>query len=262
LSAFIRIFKTLSRVLDNEIIPSDTKLTPYVSMPEISTVKTATAALKEWAIVCKALEDGRQLILLRKGGIIEYRQGFEVKHRTFLLYPTFEHQSKDLLQPDYANILDLALMQRASENGRNKITSFAVVVHVKELLDKAVIARLGKYHIWNDRYLAKRVSYNPGKPLTLLVLRVYNMSNPIVVVGRPELAGCKSWIPIELLLPDPESRGRDKGLGQEYSEYNNNNSNKNDQYVLAGKTMTTNCRPVLSDSKFKEITCELLEVLN
>jgi hypothetical protein len=86
------------------------------------------------------------------------------------------------------------------------------------------------------------------------------MTNPIIVVGRPELAGCKSWIPIELLLPNPELRGRDKGLGQENSE--NSNSNRNDQYVLAGKTLTINCRPVLSDSKFNEITCELLEVLN
>ena len=38
------------------------------------------AALKEWAVVCKALEEGRQILLLRKGGIMEYRQGFEVKH--------------------------------------------------------------------------------------------------------------------------------------------------------------------------------------
>ena len=47
------------------------------------------AALKEWAIVCKALEEGRQVLLLRKGGIMEYRQGFEVKHNNFLLFPTF-----------------------------------------------------------------------------------------------------------------------------------------------------------------------------
>lgn len=256
MSAFIRIFKTLSRVLDNEIIHPHTQLAPDVSTPEIGTVKTATAALKEWAIVCRALEEGRQLILLRKGGIIEYRQGFEVKHRTFLLYPTFEHQSKDFLQPDYENNLDLVLMQYASESGRNKITSCAVVVQVKELVDMAVIARLGKYHIWNDRYLAKRVSYNPGKPLTLLVLRVYKMNNPVIVAGGPQLAGCRSWIPIELLSPNPELPGRARGLGKENSE-NNNNSNKNDRSVL-----TTNCRPVLSDSKFKEITCELLEVLN
>ena len=31
-------------------------------------------ALKEWAIICKALEEGRQVVLLRKGGILEYKE--------------------------------------------------------------------------------------------------------------------------------------------------------------------------------------------
>jgi hypothetical protein len=42
-------------------------------------------ALKEWAVVCRALEEGRQVMLLRKGGILEYRQGFEVRHEKFLI---------------------------------------------------------------------------------------------------------------------------------------------------------------------------------
>ena len=42
-------------------------------------------ALKEWAVVCRALEEGRQIVLLRKGGILEYREGFEVKHDKFLI---------------------------------------------------------------------------------------------------------------------------------------------------------------------------------
>ena len=58
-------------------------------------------ALKEWAIICKALEDGKQMLLLRKGGIMEYRKGFEVKHNEFLLYPTFEHQSIESIKAEY-----------------------------------------------------------------------------------------------------------------------------------------------------------------
>ena len=46
-------------------------------------------ALKEWAVVCRALEEGRQIVLLRKGGILEYRQSFKVKHDRFLLFPTY-----------------------------------------------------------------------------------------------------------------------------------------------------------------------------
>ena len=64
------------------------------------------AALKEWSVVCRALEDGRQVVLLRKGGVLEYRQGFEIKHESFWLYPTLEHQSKEFIQPDYVEKMD------------------------------------------------------------------------------------------------------------------------------------------------------------
>lgn len=53
------------------------------------------AALKEWAIVCKALEEGRQVLLLRKGGIMEYKQGFEIKHNKFLLFPTLNTSQRN-----------------------------------------------------------------------------------------------------------------------------------------------------------------------
>ena len=35
------------------------------------TSETLVPAFKEWAITCKALEEGRQVVLLRKGGIME-----------------------------------------------------------------------------------------------------------------------------------------------------------------------------------------------
>ena len=78
------------------------------------------AALKEWAVVCKALEEGRQILLLRKGGIMEYKQGFEVKHNKFLLFPTFEHQSKESIQLDYLGKF-VNVLQNAPINGRNKL---------------------------------------------------------------------------------------------------------------------------------------------
>ena len=58
-------------------------------------------ALKEWSIVCKALESGKQSILLRKGGILEYKNGFEVSQKIFLFYPTLEHQAREYVQANY-----------------------------------------------------------------------------------------------------------------------------------------------------------------
>ena len=47
-------------------------------------------ALKEWATVVNALENGDQTVLLRKGGILEDSSGFVVESEKFFLFPTFE----------------------------------------------------------------------------------------------------------------------------------------------------------------------------
>ena len=64
-------------------------------------MQISLAALKEWAIVCKAIEDGNQILLFRKGGIMEFRNGFELKFKNFFLSPTFEHQSKESIRNGY-----------------------------------------------------------------------------------------------------------------------------------------------------------------
>ena len=154
-------------------------------------------ALKEWAIVCKALEEGRQIVLLRKGGILEYRQGFEVKHDKFLLFPTFEHQSKDNLQLDYADKMDDILKDEPA-SGRNKISSFARAVDVTETNDRNMLKSLSRYHVWNESYVNARMDYNPKKPMSIILLRVFKLDNPILVDNKPEWAGCRSWIPLDI----------------------------------------------------------------
>ncbi len=154
-------------------------------------------ALKEWAVVCRALEEGRQIVLLRKGGILEYRQGFEIKHDKFLLFPTFEHQSKDHLQHDYAEKLDEVLKDQPAE-GSNKMTAYAQVVEVKEITDRAALKSLEKYHVWNESYVNARMDYNPKKPMSVILLRVFKLDKPVMVDDKPEWAGCKSWIPLDI----------------------------------------------------------------
>lgn len=153
-------------------------------------------ALKEWAVVCRALEEGRQVVLLRKGGILEYRQGFEVKHDKFLLLPTFEHQSKDHLQADYADKLDKVLKDQPAAG--SKITSYAQAVDVREITDRNTLKLLSKYHVWNESYVNARMDYNPKKPMSVILLRVFKPDKPIMVDSKPEWAGCKSWVPLDM----------------------------------------------------------------
>jgi len=180
----------------------------------------SAAALKEWAIVCKAIEDGKQVLLFRKGGIMEYRNGFELKHKVFFLFPTFEHQSIDSIQSEYREELEVLKQQQQQKdntqslnqkennisNEKNSkvtqdiinISSFVEITHFIEINDISKLEKLEKYHIWNLDYVKMRFNYNPKKPLYLLILRAYKLNEPIEIQNSPEWSGCKSWIQFDL----------------------------------------------------------------
>ena len=62
--------------------------------------KTCRVAFKEWAGVCDALIEGRQTVIIRKGGISETAGPgeFDLEHPEFWLYPTWVHQAEQGLR--------------------------------------------------------------------------------------------------------------------------------------------------------------------
>jgi hypothetical protein len=62
-----------------------------------------TTALKEWSAAVHALLDGRQTVLLRKGGIHEKR--FAVAAQEFLLFPTVAHSHAERVRPEHRDLL-------------------------------------------------------------------------------------------------------------------------------------------------------------
>lgn len=187
------------------------------------------SALKEWAIVCKGLEEGMQTILIRKGGIMERRHGFELKHNDFYLFPTYEHQSRDLLQQEYPDKFKSVLHEEHSDNV-NMIYLYAKVIFITETFNRDMVHGLHDFHIWNEKYVNTRMDYNPEKPLSIILLRVYRLNKAIDVVLSPEQAGCRSWIDFQPL-------------------------NAEDFQDNIGK-------PVLSNETFQERQTHLMEVLN
>ncbi|MEO9321187.1 MAG: DUF1802 family protein [Nitrososphaera sp.] len=158
-------------------------------------------ALKEWAIVCRALGTGRQVVLLRKGGIMEYRQGFQVKHDRFLLYPTFEHQDANYIQGDYRHVFEAEFSgSQIPRSNHTTLEYYAEVAEVKEISDKSVLPALEPFHIWTESYVNARMEYNPSKPMSVLLLRIYRLASPVAVDPKPEWAGCKSWLPVDIEL--------------------------------------------------------------
>jgi hypothetical protein len=154
-------------------------------------------ALKEWASVVRALESGRQILLLRKGGILEQgpKRQFEMNHAQFLLFPTYLHQSRGELKPE-------AEFQAATaEPNEVRITAAAVVSDIIQVESREQIDRLDDEHIWTPSLIDMRFSYKPEKPLYLVLLRAYRLHEPVTLVNSPAYAGCKSWVPLEHSIP-------------------------------------------------------------
>jgi len=158
--------------------------------------ETFVPALKEWAIICKALEEGRQVMLLRKGGILEYKDGFKLYNNKFLLFPTLEHQSTESIRSDYAHSLDALSWDKF--DGKRNLILYAEVSDIRQISDESVLSSLEKYYVWNRKYIGMRMKYNPKKSMNMIILRVYKMIHPIEVYMKPEWSGCKSWISIKI----------------------------------------------------------------
>jgi hypothetical protein len=157
-------------------------------------------ALKEWAVAQRALDQGQQVVLLRKGGIREPGKEFRVLHPEFLLYPTFEHQRKDLIKSGWQQALARTVGEAPGPD-RVTLTHFAQVFRVFEVTDQAAVELLDLYHIWTPDYAQKRLHWKPRKPLAVMAVRVYRLEQPQTLPVLPEYIGCTSWVALAHGVP-------------------------------------------------------------
>jgi hypothetical protein len=155
-------------------------------------------AFKEWAVVCQALGDGRQALIIRKGGIAEVGGAFTPEHRRFWLYPTYVHQQRDGIKPEALPLLQEAERQRP-QRGTLRFTHFAEVsggYHVHHL---AAVLLLDRLLIWSEGTIRKRFEYRaPG--LFVLPVRIFRAQEPFVLPERVDYEGCKTWVELEEAL--------------------------------------------------------------
>ncbi|KYC36418.1 hypothetical protein WA1_42695 [Scytonema hofmannii PCC 7110] len=149
-------------------------------------------ALKEWAIAINALESGKTIMLLRKGGIHEQGGRFQVTHEQILLYPTYEHQQSFLLKPDYANLVVPVTSGWHPETVR--IGSWAEITDIFQVSDESIVKALEAFHIWSESFISDRLKWKHHQPLYVLLLRTYKLPQEREIPYRKEYGGCKSWI--------------------------------------------------------------------
>jgi len=159
--------------------------------------------LKEWATVVKALEYGKQTVILRKGGILETASGFNVESKKFFLFPTWEHQEPKHVKPEYHNFLEEVLNDKPDE-GFNKITSLAEVLYEKDVTSVETVDRLSEFHVWSDMYIEERRNWNPEKPFKAIFLKTSKIPE-IKLPLNSSFQGCKSWVEINSNFDSVES---------------------------------------------------------
>src|SRR5438128_4086360 len=156
-------------------------------------------ALKEWAVICQALAAGQQAVLLRKGGIADDAESFQLEHRRFWLFPTYVHQQSRGIKAEALPLLEKAQSERPLP-GVVRLTHFAEVPGVYQVQELPPALLIGHLHLWSEETVRQRFAYRrPG--LCVAPVRVYSIGGAYEIPDTPEYAGCRSWVELERELP-------------------------------------------------------------
>jgi hypothetical protein len=156
-------------------------------------------AFKEWAVVCRALGEGRQILILRKGGIAEGPRGFEVTDRQFFLFPTYLHQAPTSVVPEWRAALAAESVDPTP--GRVSISLYAIVSSWLKIASMDKLRALEGLHIWSDEIVSERFNRWSEESVTALLVRVYALPSPVQLNALPAYSGCKSWITLAEQVP-------------------------------------------------------------
>lgn len=158
-----------------------------------------TIALKEWATVIRALAQGEQIFILRKGGLAETKRGFELAHRKFVFFPTWEHQQREQLAGPYKGWFD---QLEPGDPSKLRISAMAEAAETLEApADRERWRAAIGLHVWNDAYINMRYDYRPDLPLRLVLLRASVLPEPMEIPADRRYGGCRSWVDLDNEVP-------------------------------------------------------------
>lgn len=161
-------------------------------------------ALKEWAVCIDAIAKGEQLVLIRKGGITEETREFRLEETSFYLYPTYEHQKSQLIKPQYQERVEATMQGITVPPKEVVITHAAHVVDDFTLNSEGDLKKLDPFHIMTHNYAAERLQWRNDKPLHILTIRAYRLTEPKTIQVQEEYTGCKSWITLQAPITDTD----------------------------------------------------------
>jgi hypothetical protein len=177
-------------------------------------------AIKEWVVTVRALAEGEQLLIFRRGGMRDADHDFRVEHERFFLYPTFDHQPDDRVRASYvpelaraledgvwaeseppAGALDSNGLNPVPQPGRVRIRAWAQIAEHFTITDPRCVDALSPFYVWTTDYAEKRLEWRRRHPLHVLLLRAYRIPRPVTVRVTDEYGGCGSWLELQRDVP-------------------------------------------------------------
>lgn len=151
---------------------------------------------KEWEVVCDAIKDGRQKLILRKGGIHEGREGFSFAHEEFLLFPTRFHA-----QGDHVTVPGVVAKPEWQPGDEVVLDTRVMVTKAVTLTEWEDVAALEGQHIYKEELIRERFFWE-GKGMAagsihVAYLEVEVLENPLVLEYGKKYGGCRSWVEVE-----------------------------------------------------------------
>ena len=150
-------------------------------------------ALKEWVAAVEAVKVGKQIVLLRKGGIREEQPLFDMKSEGFFLWPSYWHLEAGSIKPQYTKYVPDDSEVEYDE-GVATLSVFAEAAAVHEISTEKELASLAPFHIWTDEFVTTRLKWRPSQPISAIVVKAYRLQQPQALMVMDEYKGCKSWV--------------------------------------------------------------------
>ena len=149
--------------------------------------------------MCDALADGRQDLILRKGGIHEGREGFSFAHQEFLLFPTRFHA-----QGERVRVETEAPAPEWQDGEEVRLEYRVKVSEAVTLTDWDEVKKLDDRHIWTEETIRERFDWE-GKGMNTgsihcAFVAVEKLPKPVIFTYEKKYGGCRSWVEV----PDPE----------------------------------------------------------
>ena len=153
-------------------------------------------ALKEWGTTIEALGSRQIIAIWRKGGI---ETAFEIEQKKFVLFPTTTHQNTEKVKQEFW----VLPAEKSSLNKDNqiKVKHWAEIEDSVEIESFEQLLRISNQLINTNEHLFSSWNLNPEHKGKVLLLRVYKLSNPILVPYSQEYSSCKSWIELKIDIP-------------------------------------------------------------